>query len=275
MLTADVAPIGEPTLSAIPTGYDIYRNGELLANDVDGTNFADSVSEPGKYTYTLVTKYADKQAPTQSATVAYTMPAIYSAPVITDSNFDEASGELSFAWSQEAAELKHYGTASYTAGFNEELSLIYGAKFTKEELSAYHGYQIKSLKFALGAALQSFKLEVINGKGERLMSEEIDGSVIAPVTFYNLTLPNPITIPSDDDLYIVYNATIPASTSAMILDGGPAVDGGAVLSEHPHPHPRLHQMAARGICELPSESGVSGADFDHPVRGGGVHPVLH
>ena len=230
MLTADVAPIGEPTLSAIPTGYDIYRNGELLANDVDGTNFADSVSEPGKYTYTLVTKYADKQAPTQSATVAYTMPAIYSAPVITDSNFDEASGELSFAWSQEAAELKHYGTASYTAGFNEELSLIYGAKFTKEELSAYHGYQIKSLKFALGAALQSFKLEVINGKGERLMSEEIDGSVIAPVTFYNLTLPNPITIPSDDDLYIVYNATIPASTSAMILDGGPAVDGGAVVS---------------------------------------------
>ncbi|MGM9868984.1 MAG: dockerin type I domain-containing protein [Sodaliphilus sp.] len=230
MLTADVTPVGEPTLSAAPTGYDIYRNGELLAQDVTATAFADSVSQPGKYVYTLVTKYADKQAPYLTTSVAYTMPAIYSAPVITDSDFDETTGELSFAWSQDAAELKHYGTAAYTAGFNEELSLAYGAKFTKEELAAYTGYEIKSLKFALGAALESFKLEVINGKGERLMSEEIDGSLIEPVTFYTLSLPNPIAISGEDDLYIVYNATIPASTSAMILDGGPAVDGGAVVS---------------------------------------------
>lgn len=230
MLSADVTPVGEPTLSADPIGYDLYRNGELVAENLTATAFADSVSAPGKYTYMLVTKYADKQAPSLSTSVTYTMPAIYSAPIITDSEFNKQTGEFSFQWSRDAAELKHYGTPSYTAGFNEEMPLVYGAKFTKEELAAYAGYEIKSLKFAIGAALESFKLEVINGKGERLVSEEIDGSLITPVNFYSLTLTNAIPITGDDDLYIAYNATIPAGTSALILDGGPAIDGGAMVS---------------------------------------------
>ncbi|MCQ2290576.1 MAG: dockerin type I domain-containing protein [Muribaculaceae bacterium] len=230
MLTADVEPIEAATPAAVPTGYDIYRDGEKVASDITATSFSDAVEQPGTYKYTLVTKYDGKQSPALVTNVTYTMPAAYSAPVITESTFDKESGEFNLAWSQDAAELKHYGTAAYTAGFSEEMPLVYGAKFTKDELAAYKGYEIKTVKFAIGAALESFKIEIINGKGVRLASEEISGSDINPVTFYSLTLSTPVEITGEDDLFIAYNATLPANVSALILDEGPAVDGGAMVS---------------------------------------------
>lgn len=230
MLTADVGPVGAPVAAVTPTGYDIYRDGVKVASDITSTCYSEAVEQPGNYTYTLVTKYEGKQSPALTTTLNYTMPASYSAPVITESAFDKTTGEVTLAWSPEAAELKHYDTPSYTAGFNEEMALLYGAKFTKEELAEYKGYEIKSVKFGIGSALASFKIEIINGKGERLTSEEIDGSDIQSAVLYNLNLSKPVSITADDDLYIVYNATLPAKASAMILDKGPAVDGGAMVS---------------------------------------------
>ncbi|MDO4512053.1 MAG: dockerin type I domain-containing protein [Bacteroidales bacterium] len=230
MLTADVEPVGEATAAADPTGYDIYRDGELIASDVNALTYDDSVAEPGFYRYTLVAKYDGKKAPGITATATYTMPAIYSAPIITKSAIDDETGEFQLAWSQDAAELKHYGTASYTAGFNEEIALVWGAKFTKEELEDYKGYEIQSMKFGVGTKLESFKLEIINGKGQRLASEEIDGNEINAATIYNLTLPTPVEITGEDDLYLAYKATVPAGASALILDAGPAVEGGAMIS---------------------------------------------
>lgn len=230
MLTADVEAIGETAPVVEPKGYDLYRDGEKVASDLTTTSFSDAVQQPGTYNYTLVTKYEGKQSPALTTSVKYTMPAIYSAPVITDNSFNKETGEFNLAWSPEAAELKHYDTPTYTAGFNEEMALVYGAKFTKEELADYKGYEIKSIKFGIGAALESFKIEIINGKGERLASEEISGGDVQPVTFYSLTLSNPVAITGEDDLYLAYNATLPAKVSAMILDKGPAVDGGAMVS---------------------------------------------
>ena len=230
MLTADVEAIGEATPVVAPAGYDLYRDGEKVASNLSTTSFSDAVEQPGTYKYTLVTKYEGKQSPALTTSVKYTMPAIYTAPVITENSFNKETGEFNLAWSPEAAELKHYDTPTYTAGFNEEMALVYGAKFTKEELASYKGYEIKSIKFGIGAALESFKIEIINGKGERLMSEEISGSDVQPVTFYSLTLSNPVTITGEEDLYLAYNATLPAKVSAMILDKGPAVNGGAMVS---------------------------------------------
>ena len=193
MLTADVEAIGEAAPVVAPKGYDLYRDGEKVASDLTTTSFSDAVQQPGTYNYTLVTKYEGKQSPALTTSVKYTMPAIYSAPVITDNSFNKETGEFNLAWSPEAAELKHYDTPTYTAGFNEEMALVYGAKFTKEELADYKGYEIKSIKFGIGAALESFKIEIINGKGERLASEEISGGDVQPVTFYSLTLSNPVS----------------------------------------------------------------------------------
>lgn len=228
MLSADIEGVSGETEAV--AGYDLYREGKVIASDIKTTSYDDVVSEPGIYNYSLVTKYATKKSPELTTQLVYTQPESYAAPTIVSYNFSDSTKQFDLSWSASATELKHYGTASYLAGFNEDVTLLYGAKFQASELAPFAGYEIKSVKFGIGAAVDSLKLEVLNSKGERLTSEKILGSEIEAGYLYNVNLSNPVTIPADQDLYLVYNATLPSGKTVMILDGGPAVDGGAVVS---------------------------------------------
>ncbi len=228
MLTADIA--GVTGAAAAPTGYDVYRDGSLLASGIKATEYADEATEPGTHAYTLVTKYDGKQAPELSTSLTYTMPAAYAAPTIISSNFNDSTKQFDLTWSASAAELKHYGKASYLVGFDEDVKLLYGTKFQASELAPYAGYELKSVKFGVGEAIDSLRLEVLDSKGNRLASEKVLGSDIEAGYLYSMPFTTPVKIPAGEDLYLVYNATLPAGKHVMILDGGPLVDGGAMVS---------------------------------------------
>ena len=231
MLTADVEADGEET-SAAPeiVAYDVYRNGALIAADVKETKYTDTVEDLGTYTYGVVAKGKDgRLSPVVETDVTYTLPAAYEAPVILSSSIGE-DNKLDITYSSEAVELKHYGTASYMAGFDEEMAdLLYGAKFTKEELADYVGYEINALKFAVGEGLSTFNIEVYeSGNATPIYSEKMEGIEAGYV--YTQNPSTKIVIPADKDLYLVYKATLPAGKSSIIVDAGPAVDNGAVVS---------------------------------------------
>lgn len=229
LLTADIEGDGSATL---PTGYEVRRNdGKLVASGNAASTFeaTDEVDGPGTYTYTLSTTYEGKKAPELTTSLTYTMPAAYAAPTILAGTVDD-DNKFSLQWSSDAVELKHYGTASYMAGFDEDIALLYGAKFAAEELADYAGYEIRSLKFGLGAELDSFKVEIINGKGERLYTQQFEKGDLQAGALYNMSLDKPVTISGTDDIYLAYNATLPGGKSPMILDAGPLVDGGAMIS---------------------------------------------
>ena len=231
MLTADMEAVGEET-SAAPeiAGYDIYRNGALVAADVKELKYTDTVEDLGTYCYGVVAKGKDgRLSPVKEIDVTYTLPAAYEAPVILSSTIDE-NNKLDLTYSAEAIELKHYDAAAYMAGFAEEMpDLLYGAKFTKEELAGCVGYELNSLKFAIGEGLSTFHIEVYeSGNPAPIYSEEMKD--IEPGYVYTTNPSSKITIPADKDLYLVYKATLPANKSAIIVDAGPAVDNGAVVS---------------------------------------------
>lgn len=228
MLSADVE--GAQAADESVTGYDLYRDGSLIVSGTTATSYNDAVSEPGIYNYSLVTKYASKQAPALDAQLTYTQPAAYAAPTVVGYSFNDSTKQFDLSWSASATELKHYGTASYLVGFDEDINLIYGTKFQASELASYAGYQIKSIKFGIGEAIDSIRLEIINSKGERLYSEKVLGSEIEAGYLYSTKLAQPVTIPAGQDLYLVYNAALPGGKHVMILDGGPLVEGGAMVS---------------------------------------------
>ena len=231
MLRAQVSPVGEATASEQAASYDLYRNGTPLFTGKNVTEWADSVPEPGTYNYTLKTNYASgKQSPLMTVSLNYTLPAAYEAPLIVGSNFDPATKAVSLEWSNSAVNLQHYGTPSYMMGFDEAMTLLYGSKFSASELKSLKGYELRSLKFIIGQALDTLRLEVRTGDNQVLYSEKLDGTALTPQAIYTLKLDKPIAIPEGKDLYIVYNTTLPAGNKAIVIDKGPAADGGAMVS---------------------------------------------
>ena len=227
LLTADVEALGETPAAEEITGYDVYADGELAASDVTSTTFSETVDRLGAKTYSVVAKSASgKVSPAKEITLNYTLPDSYTAPLLTGSNFDESTGKVDIAWSNDAVTLKHCGDPKYLVSLEEDVNLVYGAKFSAEELAELKGYEINSLQFAFGAQLETMKAEIYAGK-ELLRSYDI--SKLEPNVFYTLTV-DPVAIPENTDIYIAYNAAIPAGTSAIIIDGGPGVEGGAVAS---------------------------------------------
>lgn len=231
MLTADVEPVDTATVGASVAGYDLYRNGTQIAKDITASDYSDEVSEPGDYTYRLVTKYnGAKTAPDKQLTLTYTLPESYSAPVITTKEYNDSTKEVKLAWSSSVYKMQKYGTAKYMASFPEDLTMKFGAKFSADEIKPYVGYELREVKFGIGEDVDSFDIQVVDGAGTVLSSVGLKKGDVDPLALYTLTLDKPVTFAANTDYYIVYNAKVPAKNGMMLLDGGPLVDGGAMVN---------------------------------------------
>lgn len=227
MMTATITDA--PTASYEVDGYDVYRNGEL-ASSVTAKTYSEDVTELGNYTYAVVAKGKDKkESPKIEVNATVNLPKEYRAPMFENSSFDSEAQATTLNWNMDV-ELKHYGSPAYKVGFDEDISMLYGTKFTADEFSQYSGYVIKSIRFCIGAAMTAFKLDIYSSDGTLLGSENIDGTKITPLYLYTYDLSTPITIPEGKDIIIAYNATLVGGTTPIILDAGPLVDNGAIVS---------------------------------------------
>ena len=232
MLTADVEALSEQASEPQEvTGYDVYRDGQLVGDNVSGNTFTDNVPDLGTYRYAVVAKgEGGKTSNEVAANLTYSLPAEYKAPIIVD--YEQQGADIAMTWSPSAYEMKHYGTPAYIAGFPEEMSLLYGAKFSKEELAECAGYKLHSITFGIGDVLDGFKLKVLADGGDVLYERQFAKGDIEPQMLYTLTLDGgeDIRIPEGKDIYIAYDATLPAGSSPILLDEGPEADGGAVVN---------------------------------------------
>lgn len=226
MMTADLqgspAPLGAPV-------YDVYRDGQKIKSDLAVTEAADSVSNLGKYTYSIVAKSGDRVSAPVDVTVDVALPPAYSAPLIEAGEMDPATKEVSIKWNMDK-ELRHCSDPYALASFEEEMSLMWGTLFTTNELADYVGTKITKLKFMIGNNIGTFKLGVYTKQGVALSEIELPDSVITPQAVYTIALPQAVDITGDQDLILAYSGTIPAGVGGIVLDKGPLVDGGSRVS---------------------------------------------
>lgn len=228
MMTADIEG-GSLTDTSI-AGYNIYRDGEKVADKVNKTEFDDEVPAPGTYTYAIETVAANgKSSSLFNVKATYRLPDSYRAPMIGSSKVDKEAKTIDFNWSMDV-EMKHYGAATYKVGFDEDMMLSYGTRFSAAELADYEGYSIKAINFILGEKIEGgFKLEIFNSAGKAIASQQFPADVAEPLMMYSFPLDNPVTISGKEDLYLAYTATLKGGTSPIVLDAGPVVDGGAMV----------------------------------------------
>lgn len=230
LMTATIEPIVEEAPVDNTVGYNVYRNGEKIASNITETSYDESVTDLGTYKYGVeAIGESGRTSSITTASITYTLPSGYNAPILDTPTIDKEKGEISFNWNM-LSELRHWGKETYVCGFDEDMSLIYGSKFTATELAKFKDFYIEKLRFAIGANVGAFKLQIYKGDGTLLVSEDIPDGAVEPLTIYSLNLETPLKITGDDDLYIVYNANLPAASTPMIVDAGPAVENGAVVS---------------------------------------------
>ena len=225
MMTATVTGA---TASNSVSGYEIYRDGEKIASNITETTYTDEVSAPGTYTYGFVAKSNnDLTSEMVTTTVTYSLPLKYNAPNIQNASLE--GNKVNLAWNMDI-EMKHYGTPTYIAGFDEEMSLMYGTRFTAAELAPYAGYQLTKLQIVLAEKVGDFSVGVYTSKGVVLSEVNLKEADIEPYYYYTIDLTTPVEITETSDFYIAYKVTAPAGSSPIILDGGPLVTNGAMVS---------------------------------------------
>ncbi len=226
MLTADVTGSIQLQLA----GYDVYRNSEKIASGITTNNYVDEVNAPGFYEYGIVALGNDgATSDASSAIINVALPESYRAPYIENATFDEKTKEFAVAWSMDA-EVKHYNTPTYLVGFEEDMSIMAGTKFTAAELAKYNGYSISRLTGLLYEEIGDIKIGVYSSTGAALAETTIAaGEYKAGHTFF-AELPSAVKINEEEDLIIAYTLNMKANTTPLVIDEGPLVENGALIS---------------------------------------------
>lgn len=225
LMTADVE--GSPAPAVIES-YDVYRDGTLVGNTKE-LKYTDTVTELGKYKYSLVSRGGEKVSPAVNREVNVKLPAAYTAPLLENSTFDSDTKELAISWNMDK-EISHCGQAYAKASFEEEMPLMWGTQFTAAELSDYKGYSISKLKIMIGDEIGALKVGVYTAKGVAVSEIEIPAETLTPQAIYTVKLPKTVEVTGEEPLVLAYSATIPAGKGGIIVDQGPLVDGGAKIS---------------------------------------------
>lgn len=226
MLSATVSSTTTMALS----GYDVYRNGEKIASGITENTYTDEVDAPGFYQYDIIAVGKDgATSDASSATIEVALPAAYRAPYIETATFDDDTREFSVKWSMDA-EIKHYNAPTYKVGFEEAMSLMAGTKFTADELAQYKGYTISRLTGILLEDVGDFKIGVYSATGAVLAEKTIASGTYPVGSTFFAELPTAVTITGEEDLYIAYNLNMAAGSTPLVIDEGPLVENGALVS---------------------------------------------
>ena len=226
MLSADVTGSIQMQLGS----YDIYRNSEKIASGITENSYVDEVNAPGFYEYGIVAVGQDgATSDASSAIINVALPDSYRAPYIENATFDEKTKEFAVAWSMDA-EIKHNGSPAYLVGFEEDMSIMAGTKFTAAELAKYKGYSISRLNGLLYAETGDIKIGVYSTNGTALAETTIASGEYTPGYTFFAELPSAVAITGEEDLYIAYTINMKGGTSPLVIDEGPLVENGALIS---------------------------------------------
>lgn len=215
------------------TGYNVYFNDKETPGfyPADRQSAGWVVPNRGKYKIGVQALAGDLKSDIVYTTVDVEDDHYHFTPTIVDAAFNDTTKEVSFGMTINRM-IKHHGEATYKAGFDEDMSLNWGARFSQDDLDNLLGWRINKLNFIVGDKVPAgFSLQVHKADGTQLASYDIGADQVSPLGFYSLTLDDnkTIDINPEDGLILSYKATLPAGCKALVLDAGPLKTGGAIV----------------------------------------------
>ena len=229
MLTADIQALGEVPPYEKIVGYDLYVNDKLVESDLTERSYLYTSDEVGTCKFSVVAKSASgKVSPAMNYHVSLSLSEDHNPPHILSSSYDAKTGKVELEWTKGLARLMKCDEGlRYGLGYDRDMEFSAGQMFTAEEMKDLKDYDIYAIDYTKFKSVEKLALEIY-ADSECVFSEDITS--LASGYASTLWLDEPVRIPEGKNIYIVYSMVCPKGTSAVPIDDGPYVPGGAVAS---------------------------------------------
>ena len=204
-------------------GYDVYRNGEKLnAEPVKSTVYYDYSVTPGTtYSYEVVSLFDGDVVSAKSVAASLSVPADeVNAPRAPYARMKGVDNVL-VSWMKPLSNkptLRYYDDTDEFSGFGGgSRSFECAVRYDSTDLRAYSDYKITSVSFCPRKEIESWTINIYSG--EKLVLSQPINQELHYGHINTVKLENPISVPTDGDLYIAIQANVALTETSYDILG--------------------------------------------------------
>lgn len=228
------------------TNYVLYylsTSGEWThLTDIEGdlTSLVADVPEDNDgttLTYKITALYDDEESSGVTATADLTDVLAPYAAAPSDIygyvyNYNDVSLTWAQAYSGASANLGWYsGTLGYAFGATSEMTFIAAVQYNADVIEVYRNdFTLTGAELYFNAPVDSMVLLVYSNE-EIIAEQPVNQSALNYYSYNVIELDEPLTLPSSADVMIAFRVIQTTTGAPLNLDGGPAVEGGDLISE--------------------------------------------
>lgn len=231
------------------SSYKVYRDGDLIANNITGTSFTNTNTPYGVHRFYVKSVKSDGTMSLKSNSAIADVH--FTGPLSTNLQASVSEHNVNLSWNvpQPESAILQYGDGSIVGGKSNSNNGIYWAqRFSAMTLSDYAGMAIQKVSFYIRSSGVSATYSISIYKGDEANARELvyqqDYQASSTIGWQDVNFSNPIPIDYTKDLWVVCYAdsSITAPAAFCHYSGSGVVDaalystasGGTIWKEFVH-----------------------------------------
>lgn len=229
-----------PSLEGGLTGYNIYRNESLIAENITGLEYFDADLEAGEYIYCVEGVYDSESQPvsgkicTSSLIVTTHSDDSLSPKGVTAKTQAAEWYDVKLSWEAPMGEeALTYATGDAVGGVGAGADFMIAIRFSPEDLAAYDGQYLTAMNFPANESGISYVLKVWEGGSDLNPGNEIHSQVLSTsdLTIGNniwnsVKLSSPMEIDASQELWLGISYEGGSKAQPAPRDAGPILKEG-------------------------------------------------
>ena len=198
------------TWSGVSTAsyYRLYRDGELIANNLQTTNYIDSNVTYGVHSYYVKSVKSDGTMSLKSDTTVADVH--FPGPTPTNLQATVSGNNVNLSWQAPASEtaILQYGTENVANGFGYDGGTYWAHRYPKATLNDYVGMAVEKVAFYCLSA-GNYTVSVYKGDiayPTELLHQQSCNAIAG--SWHDIVFPSPIIIDYTKDLWIVFHSEV-------------------------------------------------------------------
>ena len=188
--------------------YKLYRDGDLIANNLQTTSYMDADVSFGTYFYYVKSVNSDGTMSLKSNTAVADVHFPGPKPIDLQASVNNQNVNLSWQTPNAETAVLQYGTGDYYSNMGYNNSTYWGQRYSASTLCGFAGMSIEKVAAYF---LYEGDYTLFVYKGDEINTNELvyqQSFNAAAESWYDIVFPNPVAIDYTQDLWVVLYSTI-------------------------------------------------------------------